>query len=123
MPEHNDYEIAFLPTRLNREPTVFGGMTVIEFGLSATVGFVVGLILGFLLFLLLGSWLFIPALAMLCSIATVLIGKVVFASLKRGKPEAYLNRLFEYKFDDWFSTGKFIRREGIWATRRSKGKI
>ncbi|MDP8185318.1 TIGR03750 family conjugal transfer protein [Phocoenobacter skyensis] len=123
MSENSEYEITFLPTRLNREPTVFGGMTISEFGISAVIGFVVGLFFGLLLFFIFGNWLFIPSLAMLLCIVAVLVGKVIFARIKRGKPEGYLNRLFEYKFDGWFSTEKFIRREGVWATRRSKGKI
>ncbi len=122
MSSENEKTIAFLPTRLNREATVFGGMTVSEFGISAVIGFVVGLIIGLLLWILTGYWLLIPALAMLCCIITVLVGKSVIAALKRGKPEAYLNRLIEYKFDELLMSHKFIRREGVWSMkRRQKG--
>ncbi|PJG82779.1 TIGR03750 family conjugal transfer protein [Caviibacterium pharyngocola] len=115
-------DIAFLPTRLNREATVYGGMTVTEFGISAVIGFVIGLIVGLFLWILTGFWLLMPALAMLLCIVTVLIGKSVVARMKRGKPEAYLNRLIEVKMDNWLSGGRFIERDGFWATRRQWGK-
>ncbi|HDX0990427.1 TPA: TIGR03750 family conjugal transfer protein [Pasteurella multocida] len=113
--------ISFLPSRLNREATVFGGMTVSEFGLSAAIGFVMGLIIGLLLWILTDWWLLIPALAMLLCILTVLIGKGIVATLKRGKPEAYLNRKIEEKLDEILMGNKFIRREGAWSIRRQKG--
>lgn len=113
--------ISFLPSRLNREATVFGGMTVSEFGISAAIGFVTGLIIGLLLWILTDWWLLIPALAMLLCILTVLIGKGIVAALKRGKPEAYLNRKIEEKFDEMLMGNKFIRREGTWSIRRQKG--
>lgn len=115
----NQEEIQFLPTRLNREATVYGGMTVPEFGIVATIGFAVGLIFGMMLWVIGASWLFVPALAMLMCIIFVLIGKVLVARIKRGKPEAYLNRLIEERIDSLLGGNKFIRRAGFWATRRS----
>lgn len=117
-----DNTIPFLPTRLNREATVFGGMTVSEFGISAGLGFILGLIVGLILWIFTGFWLLIPAMAMLLCIATVLIGKGIIAAIKRGKPEAYLNRLIEKKMDDLLSGHKFIRREGFWSIRRYRRK-
>ncbi|TYG35298.1 TIGR03750 family conjugal transfer protein [Lonepinella koalarum] len=115
-------DITFLPSRLNREATVYGGMTVSEFGISAVIGFAFGLIIGLLLWVLTGFWLLIPALAMLLCILTVLVGKGIVAKMKRGKPEAYLNRLIEFKLDNLLSGGRFIDRDGFWATRRQRGK-
>lgn len=115
----NQDEIQFLPTRLNRESTVFGGMTVSEFGITAAIGFGVGLALGIVLWAIGLSWLFIPALAMLICLISVFIGKTMVARLKRGKPEAYLNRLIEEQIDSLLGGSKFIRREGFWAIRRS----
>lgn len=117
-----DATIPFLPTRLNREATVYGGMTVSEFGISAGLGFMLGLIIGLFLWILTDFWLLIPAMAMLLCIATVLIGKGIVAAVKRGKPEAYLNRLVEKKMDDLFNGHKFIRREGFWSIRRYRRK-
>ncbi|HDX0975814.1 MULTISPECIES: TIGR03750 family conjugal transfer protein [Pasteurellaceae] len=112
-------DIQFLPTRLNREATVYGGMTVPEFGIAAAIGFAVGLFLGLILWAIGLSWILAPAFAMLMCIIFVLIGKVLFARLKRGKPEAYLNRLIEERMDSLLGGNKFIRRGGFWATRRS----
>ena len=117
-----DTTIPFLPIRLNREATVYGGMTVSEFGISAGLGFTLGLIIGLFLWILTDFWLLIPAMAMLLCIATVLIGKGIVAAVKRGKPEAYLNRLVEKKMDDLFNGHKFIRREGFWSIRRYRRK-
>ncbi|HDL4619057.1 TPA: DUF3487 family protein, partial [Mannheimia haemolytica] len=55
MPEQ-DTTIPFLPTRLNREATVYGGMTVSEFGISAGLGFMLGLIVGLFLWILTDFW-------------------------------------------------------------------
>lgn len=115
-------DITFIPNRLNREATVYGGMTMTEFGISALLGFISGIIIGLLLWMLTGLWLLIPGLAMLLCIVTVLIGKSVVARIKRGKPEAYLNRLIEVKMDKLFSGKKFIKREGFWAIRRQREK-
>ncbi|AIJ31192.1 MULTISPECIES: TIGR03750 family conjugal transfer protein [Pasteurellaceae] len=117
----NEKTIPFLPIRLNKEATVFGGMTVSEFGISAAIGFVIGLIIGLLLWVLTDWWLLIPALGMLLCILTVLIGKGIVAALKRGKPESYLNRKIEEKLDEILMGNKFIRREGVWSIRRQKG--
>ncbi|MEE6076348.1 TIGR03750 family conjugal transfer protein [Avibacterium paragallinarum] len=115
----NQEDIQFLPTRLNREATVYGGMTVPEFGIAAAIGFGVGLVIGIMLWAIGLSWILAPALAMLMCIIFVLIGKALFACLKRGKPEAYLNRLIEARIDSLLGGNKFIRRGGFWATRRS----
>lgn len=112
-------EIQFLPTRLNREATVYGGMTVSEFGITAVFGFGVGLALGIILWVIGFSWLFMPSVAMLLCIISVLIGKTLVARLKRGKPETYLNRLIEERIDSLLGGNKFIRRRGFWSTRRS----
>ncbi|MFZ7230578.1 TIGR03750 family conjugal transfer protein [Avibacterium avium] len=117
MSHQND--IQFLPTRLNREATVYGGMTVPEFGIAAAIGFGVGVVIGIMLWAIGASWIFVPALAMLLCIIFVLIGKVLVARIKRGKPEAYLNRLIEARIDSLLGGNKFIRRAGFWATRRS----
>ncbi|MGR3807773.1 conjugative transfer region protein, TIGR03750 family [Pasteurella testudinis DSM 23072] len=118
----SEKNISFIPTRLNREATVFGGMTVSEFGLSAVIGFLFGLMCGLLLWIVTGYWLLIPALAMILCILFVLIGKGIVAAMKRGKPEAYLNRLIQVKIDSLLATNKFIRREGYWAIRRQNQK-
>ncbi|MDH3000195.1 hypothetical protein A1D23_08370 [Chelonobacter oris] len=118
----SEKNISFIPVRLNREATVFGGMTVSEFGISALIGFVFGFMVGLLLWIVTGYWLLMPALAMILCIVFVLIGKGIVASIKRGKPEAYLNRLIQLKIDTLLSTNKFITREGYWSIRRQKGK-
>lgn len=119
---NKEQTIQFLPNRLNREATVYGGMTVSEFMLAAAVGFVVGGICGLFLCILLGFdfWLLIPALAMLICILSVVIGKTVIARLKRGMPEAYLNRVIEFKLDALLGGSRFISRQGFWSTRRSR---
>ncbi|MDG2961713.1 TIGR03750 family conjugal transfer protein [Exercitatus varius] len=115
-------DITFLPTRLNRETTVYGGMTVTEFAITAVIGFVIGLVSGLLLWIFTGFWLLIPAFAFLLCIGAVIIGKNIVAKIKRGKPEAYLNRLIELMLDNLLSGGRFIDREGFWAIRRQRGK-
>lgn len=45
MPNEREQTIPFLPNRLNKEATVFGGMSMTEFFTVATIGFVIGAIL------------------------------------------------------------------------------
>lgn len=101
MSSDKEQTIPFLPTRLNRESSVYGGLSVSEFMLAAAMGFILGAVLGLLCCFALGFdfWLLIPSLAMLFCILSVVIGKVIIARLKRGKPEAYLNRMIEVKLD------------------------
>lgn len=119
---NKEQTISFLPNRLNREATVYGGMSVSEFMLAAAVGFVVGGIVGLFLCLLIGFdfWLLIPSFAMLLCILSVVIGKTVVARLKRGMPEAYLNRVIEMKLDILLGGSRFISRQGFWSIRRSR---
>ena len=124
MSSEREQTIPFLPNRLNREATVFGGMTMTEFFVTAIIGFIIGALLGLLIVLLLGIdyWLFIPALAMLLCICTVLIGKTLIARLKRGRPDGYLNRVLEVKIDAVLGGNQFISHEGYWSIQRQRRK-
>lgn len=122
MSRDKEQTIPFLPTRLNRESSVYGGLSVSEFMLAAAMGFILGAVLGLLCCFALGFdfWLLIPSLAMLFCILSVVIGKVIIARLKRGKPEAYLNRMIEVKLDGILGGNRFISRQGTWSIRRVK---
>lgn len=126
MVDNEDQTIPFLPTRLNRESTVFGGMSMSEFTMAAILGFIVGAGLGLFFSLMFGIgdfWPLIPSLAMFLCLLFIVIGKSLFARLKRGKPEAYLNRLIEVKLDGLFGGNQFIFRQGTWSIRRVKKQI
>ena len=101
---------------------MYGGLSVSEFMLAAAMGFILGAVLGLLCCFALGFdfWLLIPSLAMLFCILSVVIGKVIIARLKRGKPEAYLNRMIEVKLDGILGGNRFISRQGTWSIRRVK---
>lgn len=122
MSSDKEQPIPFLPTRLNREASVYGGLSVSEFMLTAAIGLVSGAVLGLLCCFALGFdfWLLIPSLAMLLCILSVVIGKILIARLKRGKPEAYLNRVIEVKLDGLMGGTRFISRQGTWSIRRVK---
>ena len=122
MSSDKEQTIPFLPTRLNRESSVDGGLSVSDFMLAAAMGFILGAVLGLLCCFALGFdfWLLIPSLAMLFCILSVVIGKVIIARLKRGKPEAYLNRMIEVKLDGILGGNRFISRQGTWSIRRVK---
>ena len=122
MSSDKEQTIPFLPTRLNSESSVYGGLSVSEFMLAAAMGFILGAVLGLLCCFALGFdfWLLIPSLAMLFCILSVVIGKVIIARLKRGKPEAYLNRMIEVKLDGILGGYRFISRQGNWSIRRVK---
>ena len=57
MSNEREQTIPFLPNRLNREATVFGGMTMTEFFVTAIIGFIIGALLGLLIVLLLALYL------------------------------------------------------------------
>ena len=46
MSSDKEQTIPFLPTRLNRESSVYGGLSVSEFMLAAAMGFILGAVLG-----------------------------------------------------------------------------
>ena len=48
MSSDKEQTIPFLPTRLNRESSVYGGLSVSEFMLAAAMGFILGAVLGLL---------------------------------------------------------------------------
>ena len=123
MSSDKEQTIPFLPTRLNRESSVYGGLSVSEFMLAASNGIYLGVqcLASFVVFALgFDFWLLIPSLAMLFCILSVVIGKVIIARLKRGKPEAYLNRMIEVKLDGILGGNRFISRQGTWSIRRVK---
>ena len=64
MSSDKEQTIPFLPTRLNRESSVYGGLSVSEFMLAAAMGFILGAVLGLLCCFALGFdfWLLIPSL-------------------------------------------------------------
>ena len=117
-------EIDFLPERLNRIPTVFRGMTIIELGTFSLIGVVIGFVLGLLGFIVLGSWVLIFIGMLVTPLPVVLYTSNKFSKLKRGKPDTWLERHLEFEFAKrgFGDSKRLLFKDEVFMTVRTKHK-
>ncbi|AHN27256.1 hypothetical protein GAPWK_2683 [Gilliamella apicola] len=117
-------EIDFLPERLNRIPTVFRGMTIIELGKFSLIGVVIGFVLGLLGFIVLGSWVLIFIGMLVTPLPVVLYTSNKFSKLKRGKPDTWLERHLEFEFAKrgFGDSKRLLFKDEVFMTVRTKHK-
>lgn len=87
--------IEFMPDRLNAEPVVFRGFTTPELGFTALFSVLGGLVVAIPVAPFLG-WIAFPTVALLMPLVTIIFGGRLMARFKRGKPENYLYRQFDW---------------------------
>ncbi len=123
--QHEDGTLRFLPSRLNNQPVVIGGLTADEmwttvFGCSG-LGFIVGLPFAFFLtpsmpivFALLGGTL------------GLLVAARILRRLKRGRPETWLYRQTQWLVAIFgpssMNRAKLVIRSGNWTCRRRESR-
>lgn len=111
--------IPFIPDRLNRKPPVYRGMTFYELLLMIVIGSSSGGVIGMAIMLILNiSWASIPIGMLIVGVIAVRFGGFYISRLKRGRPEAWLERYVELRLHP----SKFIHRDHDWSIRRSKNK-
>lgn len=119
--QHDDGTLLFLPSRLNNQPVVIGGLTADEmwvtvFG-SAGVGLVIGIPLAFFV---------TPAMPVVTALAGgtagLLIAARVLRRLKRGRPETWLYRRAQWLIAEqgptFMNSARLVIRTGAWTCKR-----
>lgn len=123
--QHEDGTLRFLPSRLNNQPVVIGGLTADEmwatiFG-TAAVGFVIGIPFAFFM---------TPAMPVVFALVGGTLGLLVAARilrrLKRGRPETWLYRqvqlIIAQQVPSVMNGGRLVLRSGPWTCKR-RGRV
>ncbi|HEN3291956.1 MULTISPECIES: TIGR03750 family conjugal transfer protein [unclassified Photorhabdus] len=112
--------IDFLPDRLNREPSVFRGLTTSELFIAFLLGFFSGLFFGVIPAVALQLWPLIPTCALIFAALAILWGGKYFARLKRGRPDTWLYLAIAAWFARrGFGDTRLIQFSTIWSIKRS----
>ncbi|MBP2170717.1 conjugative transfer region protein (TIGR03750 family) [Erwinia toletana] len=112
--------INFLPDRLNREPTVFRGLTVTELMMALAAGLMAGAVAGTLLTLFSGHWPLIPTSMLACAALCVQSGGRWLARLKRGRPDSWLYQaLAAWLAQHGLGDRQLMINSDVWVIRRS----
>ena len=118
-----DGTVRFLPDRLDRDPTVFRGMTSDELFLVGGIGAASGIPLGLFLLVLTGeTTALLASILLIGPCLAIVFGGGAIRRLKRGKPNTWLYRVAQY----WLAKKGFpmgqgaelIVRSGAWSTRK-----
>ncbi|QPB42849.1 TIGR03750 family conjugal transfer protein [Rodentibacter haemolyticus] len=119
MQEHSNSTIQFIPERINRQPTVFRGMTMSELFIVVAIGAVIGGVIGGFFVLLFNLGLYIILLGMgIVGYLSIRIGGMYISRLKRGRPDTWFERFIEFKR----SPSKFVTEASYWSIHRSRKK-
>lgn len=118
-----DGTLSFLPTRLNDQPAVIGGLTVDEMWGTVLISGAVGMVLGIAFAILTQVW----ALIIVGALAGGGLGLTVASRLlrrwKRGRPDTWLYRQMQLTLAQHFPTwnnARLITRSGAWTCRRTE---
>lgn len=119
-----DGTLSFLPTRLNSQPVVIGGLSADEMWITLLLTSTGGLILGTTLAILTQVW----ALIIPCGLAGGALGLSIASKLlrrwKRGKPDTWLYRRLQLSVAEYlptYNTARLITHTGAWTCRRTEG--
>lgn len=123
-----DGTVLFLPSRLDRDPTVFRGMTSDELFLVGGVGVAAGVPIGLFLMALTGETTALLASILLIGPGIAIVfGGGMIRRLKRGKPNTWIYRVAQYQLArKGFPMGQgaeLILRSGPWSIRRDEKHI
>ena len=112
--------IELLPDRLNREPTVYRGLTTSELLLAVLSGLIAGLIAGSVLAILAGSWPVIPTAMLLSAAFSVQAGGRWLARLRRGRPDCWLYQMLAAQLARYgLGEQRLVQHSAVWVIRRS----
>ena len=117
----DQHTITFVPTRLNKAPIVFRGMTGREVGRVSIGGLLAGIPLG-----LIGGWAIgmiamLPTVMFGCSGIAVWVGGTLMRRLRRGRPETWrYRRLQWFAAQRGFNSAGLIIRTATYRARRDR---
>ncbi|OES50145.1 TIGR03750 family conjugal transfer protein, partial [Pseudomonas aeruginosa] len=126
MPEEHlfqDGTLSFLPTRLNRQPVVIGGLTADEMWITVFTSGAAGFVLGIPAALVAGNAACIPLGALLVGALGLGIGSRVLRRMKRGRPDTWFYRQVELALTlrfPVFGNRRLVTRSGAWTSRRTE---
>ena len=121
-----DGTLRFLPTRLNRQPVIVLGLTADEMWVTVAFAGFVGLGLGVAAACFFQSIALAPTAMMLCITLGLFVGGKLLRRQKRGKPETWLYRHFQWciarrwpLLTTWTGGADLVIRSGRWSSRRT----
>ncbi|MGS1398964.1 TIGR03750 family conjugal transfer protein [Pseudomonas aeruginosa] len=126
MPEEHlfqDGTLSFLPTRLNRQPVVIGGLTADEMWITVFTCGAVGFVLGIPAALVAGNAACIPLGALLVGALGLGIGSRVLRRMKRGgglTPGSTARWSWPSLRFPVFGNRRLVTRSGAWTSRRTE---
>ena len=108
--------INWTPDRLNRQPTVYRGMTFVELLIVILIGAAIGAVVGLIVMIIVNlGWYSIPAGMLVFGVLSVRFGGIYISRLKRGKPETWFEQYIEFRL----APGKLITQEQLWGIHRT----
>lgn len=119
-----DGTLSFLPTRLNDQPAVIGGLTVDEMWGTLLFSGLVGTVLGIAFAILTQVWALIIAGALAGGVLGLTVASRLLRRWKRGRPDTWLYRQMQLMLAQHFPTwnnARLITRSGAWTCRRTEG--
>ena len=115
------HTIAFVPTRLNKAPIVFRGMTGREVGLVSIGGLLAGIPLGLIGWWAIGMIAMLPTVMFGFSGIAVWFGGTLMRRLRRGRPETWLYRRLQwFAAQRGFNSAGLIIRTATYRARRDR---
>jgi conjugative transfer region protein (TIGR03750 family) len=88
----DQHTIAFVPTRLNKAPIVFRGMTGREVGLVSIGSLLLGVLPGLIGWWAVGMIAMVPTVMAIVAGTAIWFGGTMMRRLRRGRPETWLYR-------------------------------
>lgn len=117
----DQHTIAFVPTRLNKAPIVFRGMTGREVGLVSISGLLAGIAPGIIGWWVVGTVAMLPTVMVLVAGVVIGFGGTVMRRLRRGRPESWLYRRLQWiAAHRGFNSAGLIIQTATYRTRRDR---
>lgn len=118
----DDGTLRFLPTNLNRQPVVMGGLTADEMWATVFLCGAAGLVLGIPVAFLAGNPAFVLICGIFCGALGLAIANRVLRRLKRGRPETWFYRQAQFLIATHVplvANNRLITRSGAWSCHRT----
>lgn len=115
------HTIEFVPTRLNKAPIVFRGMTGREVGLVSVGGLLAGIPPGLIGWWAIGMIAMLPTVMAVVAGITVTFGGSMMRRLRRGRPETWLYRRLQWiAANRGFNSAQLIIKTATYRPRRDR---
>lgn len=117
----DQHTIAFVPTRLNKAPIVFRGMTGREVGLVSIGSLLLGVLPGLIGWWAVGMIAMVPTVMAIVAGTAIWFGGTMMRRLRRGRPETWLYRRMQWAAAQrGFNTAGLIIKTATYRVRRDR---